>query len=78
MLKVPDFKSVFRWRNEQEERLREQHSTASKLSGIMSPEQIKRFIMFYERLTHWMLEEMPKRANCTLILNKDHQIIENN
>ena len=76
MLKAPDFDSVFRWRNEQEEKLREQASTASDSSAIMSSEQIKRFIMFYERLTHWMLDELPKRADITFILNQDHQIIE--
>ena len=41
----------------------------------MNDEQIRRFIMHYERLTRWMFEEMPKRADCLLELGHDHSII---
>ena len=42
--------------------------------GIMSPKEIQRFIMHYERLTRWMLEEMPSRADTLLTINAHHDI----
>lgn len=73
MLQIPDMEAVFEWRNLQERKL------ASKYKGtgatrIMSPEELKRFIMHYERLTRHMLLEMSGRADIVLRLNRDHHI----
>ena len=46
-LKVPNFKYVLKWRLLQEKKLR----SKSKKKRTMNTKQIKRFIMFYERLT---------------------------
>ena len=75
MLKAPSFECIHGWRTEQEEKL------AAKVaqengdgSGIMSANEIKRFISHYERITRWMLEDIPPRADCIFHLNKNHSI----
>jgi D-glycerate 3-kinase len=40
----------------------------------MSDTAIDRFVMHYERLTRWMLSEMPNRADACLYLNEEHGI----
>lgn len=64
MLRVPDFESIFRWRRQQEQ----------ALSRRMSEPELRRFIMHYERLTRYMLDEIPTRADLVLQLNRDHRI----
>lgn len=57
LLKAPNFEVVFSWRKEQEEAL---HA----LTGLgLSDTQLVRFIAHYERLTRWILREMPTRAD---------------
>lgn len=77
MLQVPDMHSVYEWRKLQEKKLWEQHihSDAAK-SHIMTEGEVERFIMFYERITRHTLNEMPKRADVLLTLNKQHQVSE--
>jgi len=75
MLKAPDFECVHQWRSTQEEKLRQRTVEGPSSRSIMNDEQIKRFIMHYERLTRWMFEEMPKRADCVLELGHDHSIV---
>ena len=74
MIETPSMKSVFQWRRQQEQQLRIQCGTDAKDSQIMNDQQLQRFIMHYERLTQWMLDEMPARANAVLALNAQHQI----
>jgi len=73
MLKVPSMQSVFEWRSLQERKLAARAS-GQESNRIMNAEQIRRFIMHYERLTRWMLEEMPQRADLVMTLNADHCI----
>ncbi len=76
MLKAPDFECVYHWRSTQEEKLRRRTADLGLHSNsIMDDEQLKRFIMHYERLTRWMFEEMPERADCLLELNQSHHIV---
>lgn len=74
MLKAPDFECVYEWRSTQEEKLRQR--TTEDNNNIMNDQQIKRFIMHYERITRWMFTEMPQRADCLLELNSDHNITQ--
>ena len=77
LLRAPSFESIVSWRKKQERKLREKLAIAGKLvdfSGLMSDAEIERFVMHYERLTRWMLLEMPCRADACLYLNKDHGI----
>ena len=41
---------------------------------IMPYNKIKRFIMYYQRVTLQMLKDMPKIASVVLTLNNKHQI----
>jgi D-glycerate 3-kinase len=68
MLRPPDFESVFAWREEQEARLRE----CAPGPEVMSPTAVKRFVMHFERLTRFMWEEMPSRADAVVHLGRDH------
>ncbi|HYW92257.1 MAG TPA: kinase [Gammaproteobacteria bacterium] len=68
MLRVPDWDSVRRWRAQQEESL--------PLARRMDGPALRRFLMHYERLTRWMLEELPQRADVTLGLRRDHRFGE--
>lgn len=75
MLKAPSFDQVLEWRQLQEDKLRSSLSSEQLLtSKVMSPDEIVRFIAHYERLTRWMLQEMPARAQVLLALGEDHQI----
>ncbi len=80
MLKVPNMQAVYDWRTDQEEKLKdrallryETKASADPLR-IMDGTEITRFIAHYERLTRWMLEEIPSRADITLALNANHKI----
>ena len=71
-LQAPDFEAVYRWRLEQETKLAR---VAKKLSpGIMNEAQISEFLQHYERLTRENIELLPKIANVTLELDRNHQI----
>ena len=70
-IKIPNFKMVFKWRIIQENKLRKKLHSNKK---IMSYAQIKRFIMFYERITLQMIKDLSKSASIVMLLNKNHEI----
>ena len=70
-LKIPNFNMVFKWRLLQENKLRKKSHLNKK---IMSYNEIKRFIMFYERITLQMLKDLSKSASVILLLKKNHEI----
>jgi D-glycerate 3-kinase len=72
MLRPPDFDRVYAWREEQEARLR----AAGAGPEVMSPSAVRRFVMHFERLTRFMWEEMPGRADAIVYLGDDHSPIE--
>ena len=53
-MKVPNFKMVFKWRLLQEDKQRKKSYSYKK---IMSYNKIKRFIMFYQRITLQMMKD---------------------
>ena len=69
-LKVPSFKYVLKWRLLQEKKLR----ISKKGNKIMSDNQIKKFIMFYERLTKHMLKTLSKKADTTIKIDTKHRL----
>lgn len=73
MLKIPAMECVFEWRSLQERKLAAQREDA-KATHIMTPAELDRFIMHYERLTRHMLKEMPEAADIVLRLDRDHKI----
>jgi D-glycerate 3-kinase len=66
LLQAPGFEVVLDWRQEQEEDLRTRLPDAP---GLMSREQIARFIAHYERITRHILSEMPARADLVVRLD---------
>jgi len=69
-LKVPSFKYVFRWRLLQEKKLR----ITGKGNKTMSDNQIRNFIMYYERLTKYMLKILPKTADTVIGIDDKHRL----
>jgi D-glycerate 3-kinase len=65
LLAAPGFEVVRAWRTEQEHKLR------ARDGGGMSDEEVARFVQHYERLTRWILEKMPARADWTIPLAPD-------
>jgi D-glycerate 3-kinase len=61
---------IFKWRLLQESKLRKKSHLNKK---IMSYNEIKRFIMFYERITLQMMKDLSKSASVVMILNKNHE-----
>ena len=70
-IKIPNFKMVFKWRLLQENKLRKRSHLNKK---IMSYNKIKRFIMFYERITLQMMKDLSKSASVVMLLKKNHEI----
>jgi len=66
-MKIPNFKIVLKWRLLQENKLRQKSRYKKK---IMSYNEIKRFIMFYQRITLQMLKDLSKSASIILFLKK--------
>lgn len=69
-LKAPSFDCVYKWRGLQEQKLRR----AKSGRAVMDRKELETFIMHYERLTRWMLKEMPGRADVLLPLTPDQHI----
>ena len=70
-MKTPNFGAVFKWRLLQEKKLIKKSRFKKK---IMSYNEIKRFIMFYERITLQMLKDLVKSASIVIMLTKTHEI----
>jgi D-glycerate 3-kinase len=69
MLAAPGWEVVDRWREQQEAELR------ARAKGAMSPSEVARFIQHYERLTRWILSEMPGRADLTVQLSEARDVL---
>lgn len=67
-LAVPGMDAVVRWRGRQERDRPPEHR--------MSSAQIAEFVAHYERLTRWMLAEMPAIAHLTGVLDDSHKLVE--
>lgn len=68
MLRPPDFDHVYAWREQQEASLRRERPGPR----VMTPEAVRRFVMHFERLTRFMWDEMPERADAVIELGADH------
>ena len=77
LLKIPDFRKVYEWRQLQEQKLETKtkaKATIDRQPGLMDKEQLKHFLMHYERLTRHTLNEMPDRCDVIFELGDDHMI----
>ena len=70
-MKVPNFNMVFKWRLLQENKLKKKTYLNRK---IMAHIQIKRFVMFYQRITLQMIKDLGKSASVVMLLKKNHEI----
>ena len=70
-IKIPNFKMVFKWRLLQENKLKKKSHFNKK---IMSYNELKRFVMFYERITLQMLKDLSKSASVVIFLKKNHGV----
>jgi D-glycerate 3-kinase len=72
LLDAPGFEIVERWRAEQEDTLRKTlEAQGRSTAGLMDAPALIRFVAHYERLTRWILDEMPTRADLVLRLDAD-------
>ena len=84
LLRPRDFDRVYAWREEQEARLRAAGGTEPRGDGValrdglevMTPTAVRRFVMHFERLTRFIWEEMPDRADAVVYLDDDHRPAE--
>jgi D-glycerate 3-kinase len=70
LLAAPGWSVVAKWREQQEAELR-----VSGGPAVMSEAEVARFIQHYERLTHWILQEMPGRADLVVRLGADREVL---
>lgn len=77
MLQAPSFEVVFGWRSLQERKLAERVAREGLMGAqVMNAEQIRRFLMNYQRLTQWILAEMPGRAEILMPLDENHRLLD--
>lgn len=78
MLQAPSFDTVFNWRLEQEQKMikRLQKEGIDTGVGIMTEQQIIRFISYFQRVTENILKEMPKRADHLFKLGISREITQ--
>lgn len=69
-LKVPSFKYVFKWRLLQEKKLR----VTGKGNKTMTDKQVKKFVMYYERITKHMLKTLSKKASTVISIDNKHRL----
>jgi D-glycerate 3-kinase len=76
LLKAPSFDQVYTWRAEQEAALAASlEASPDPGRRTMSPDELRRFIMHYERLTRHILEEMPFRADVVVELGPEREVL---
>jgi D-glycerate 3-kinase len=73
MLRAPSFDCVYRWRLEQEHKLR---ARAGAGVAVMSDEEVARFVQYFERLTRHCLAELLDRMDVIYTLDNDRQIVK--
>jgi D-glycerate 3-kinase len=71
MIKVPSMEHVFESRWLQEQTLAKSISDPELKKKIMTKEEVWKFVMHYERLTRYILEEMPSFADIVLERDED-------
>lgn len=70
-LRPPSFETAPAWRRQQEVELRASRTGA----GVMSDPAIARFVQHYERLTRYIMDEMPSRADILVQLGAGREIV---
>ena len=69
-LQVPNFSYVYKWRLLQETKL----LSKSKGNKTMTKLQIKKFVMYYERITKQMISDLKIKSDILIKLDKKHRL----
>ena len=69
-LKVPSFKYVYKWRLLQEKKLKKN----SRGKKVMNNNQVKKFIMFYERITLNMFKTLDSMSKVLINIDTKHRL----
>ena len=69
-LQPPSFQSVLKWRYAQEKN----NAKKTKTKNFMNKNETKTFILYYEKLTKWMMKNMPANADMLIKVDKDQKI----
>ena len=75
MLAAPKFDCVWRWRCEQEAKLRATLADAES-TKVMTPEALERFVQFYQRLTEWGLISVPETSHFLYALDRNRAVTD--
>jgi D-glycerate 3-kinase len=77
LLAAPNWEVVAQWREQQEVELRATLDLAfgANAPATMTPAEVTRFIQHYERLTRWVLSEMPARADVVVRLGEGREVL---
>jgi len=70
LLLAPGFDVVLGWREQQE------HELIARGGKGQSDAELAVFVQYYERLTRWMAEEMPARADAVARLDAKREVVE--
>ena len=68
MLRIPSYDKVLEWRELQEQKQR--------ADTAMNPDELRHFIMHFERLTRHMLEHIPDYADTVIDIDESHRIVD--
>ena len=69
-IQAPTFKNILNWRYAQEKN--NAYKTHNK--NFMSLSDLKRFIQHYEKLTKWMMQTMPNKADMLIKIDNNQKI----
>jgi len=80
MLKAPDFECVFGWRLLQEQKLLAQMKRLGRCTegnkDLLGEAELKYFLMHYERLTRFMLTDLPGWVDAVIPVSRDHRMLD--
>lgn len=76
VLSAPCFDNVYQWRLKQEQKLIASLTDKSAQTKTLLPEQLKRFVAHYQRLTEHALKTLPAKADWCLVLGENQEILE--
>ena len=69
-IQAPSFKYVLKWRNAQEKG----NASKSHNKNFMNKENLQKFIQHYEKLTKWMMQTMPAKADILIKIDNNQKI----
>jgi D-glycerate 3-kinase len=72
MIKIPSWNVVMNHRWQQEQELHDE--TLDNNNHIMTKQEIQEFTHHFERLTKWMLQEIPTQADLVIEIDEERQI----